>query len=76
MRRNQEGRGGVTRRDSEWRMLPPRRGGDPTQRKTDWSSHIPPLPNTNTNAGTKQHMKGIERTFVIVFNIYILPVKI
>ena len=47
------GRGGVTRRDSEWRMLPPRRGGDPTQRKTDWSSHIPPLPNTNTNAGTK-----------------------
>ena len=64
------GRGGVTRRDSEWRMLPPRRGGDPTQRKTDWSSHIPPLPNTNTNAGTKQHMKGIERTFVIAFNVY------
>ena len=46
------GRGGVTRRDSEWRMLPPRRGGDPTQRKTDWSSHIPPLTNTNTSTNT------------------------
>ena len=47
----------MTRRDSEWRMLPPRRGGDPTQRKTDWSSHIPPLPNTNTNAGTITNTK-------------------
>ena len=32
----------MTRRDSEWRMLPPR-SVDPTQRKTDWSAHIPPL---------------------------------
>ena len=32
----------MTREDSEWRMLPPR-SVDPTQRKTDWSAHIPPL---------------------------------